>query len=117
MNAKRWGCFTLVTECLSANAWRKIIMDKQDIIRMAKEAGATPLAPGFLERFFHMAQAAAVEQERKEFAVHAIDIARKVIEEEREACAKECEHTAVRMGSEWMAHHCAAAIRARGETK
>lgn len=34
---------------------------------------------------------------------------------EREACAQECEHTAVRMGSEWMAHHCAAAIRARGQ--
>lgn len=34
---------------------------------------------------------------------------------EREACAKECEHTAVRMGSEWMAHHCAEAIRARGQ--
>jgi len=33
---------------------------------------------------------------------------------EREACAKECEHTAMRMGSEWMAQHCAAAIRARG---
>ena len=33
---------------------------------------------------------------------------------EREARAKECEHTAVRMGSEWMAHHCAA-IRARGQ--
>jgi hypothetical protein len=28
MNAKRWGCFTLVTECLNANAWRKIIMNK-----------------------------------------------------------------------------------------
>jgi len=36
--------------------------------------------------------------------------------DEREACAKECEHTAVRMGSEWMAHHCAAAIRARGQS-
>ena len=36
------------------------------------------------------------------------------VEEECEACAKECEHTAVRMGSEWIAHHCAAAIRARG---
>lgn len=33
---------------------------------------------------------------------------------EREACAKECEHTALRMGSEWMAQHCAEAIRARG---
>jgi hypothetical protein len=35
---------------------------------------------------------------------------------EREACAKECEHTSLRMGSEWMAAHCAAAIRARGNT-
>ncbi len=43
------------------------------------------------------------------------EYARKAVAEEREACAKECEHTAVRMGSEWMAHHCAAAIRARGE--
>jgi ribosomal protein L12E/L44/L45/RPP1/RPP2 len=37
-------------------------------------------------------------------------------EAEREACAKECEHTSLRMGSEWMAAHCAAAIRARGNT-
>ena len=37
------------------------------------------------------------------------------VEIEREACAKECEQTAVRMGSEWMAHHCANAIRARGQ--
>ena len=36
--------------------------------------------------------------------------------DEREECAKECEHTALRMGSEWMAQHCAAAIRARGTT-
>ena len=36
------------------------------------------------------------------------------IQYEREACAKECEHTALRMGSEWMAQHCANAIRARG---
>lgn len=34
---------------------------------------------------------------------------------EREACAKECEHTALRMGSEWMANHCAASIRARSD--
>ena len=37
------------------------------------------------------------------------------IAKEREACAKECEHTALRMGSEWMAQHCANAIRQRGE--
>jgi hypothetical protein len=45
-------------------------------------------------------------------ATEAIDVAIKL---EREACAKECEHTALRMGSEWMAAHCAEAIRARGE--
>ncbi len=38
------------------------------------------------------------------------------IQHEREACAKECEHTALRMGSEWMAQHCAEAIRARSKT-
>ena len=41
--------------------------------------------------------------------------AKLVAEKEREACAKECEHTALRMGSEWMAQHCAEAIRARGQ--
>jgi hypothetical protein len=41
--------------------------------------------------------------------------AKMVAEAEREACAKECEHTALRMGSEWMAQHCAEAIRARGD--
>jgi hypothetical protein len=41
--------------------------------------------------------------------------AKLVAAKEREACAKECEHTALRMGSEWMAAHCAEAIRARGE--
>jgi hypothetical protein len=103
-------------------------IDRESVIRMARQAGASldKHNGGFIDqsvllRFAALVAsrvaAAAVEQERKEFAVHAIDIARKAIEEEREACAKECEHTAVRMGSEWMAHHCAAAIRARGETK
>jgi hypothetical protein len=48
----------------------------------------------------------------KQAAIEAIELAIKL---EREACAKECEHTALRMGSEWMAQHCAEAIRARGE--
>ena len=43
------------------------------------------------------------------------DFAKLVAAKEREACAKECEHTALRMGSEWMAQHCAEAIRARGQ--
>ena len=74
-------------------------MTREDIIRMAREANIkqaieTPhlLMVHELERFAALVAAA-----------------------EREACAKECEHTAVRMGSEWMAHHCAAAIRARSK--
>jgi hypothetical protein len=55
----------------------------------------------------------------KEIAEVNIDIveafAKLVAAKEREACAKECEHTALRMGSEWMAQHCAEAIRARGQ--
>jgi hypothetical protein len=127
-------------------------MNKQDILRMAKEAGATPYTNRHypdrpthtftveqLERFFHMAQAAAVEQERKEFAVHAIDIARKAIEErdkfwqnhmepqieievkeaileERESCAKVCENLVLAHPgrADMTADQCAAAIRARG---
>lgn len=42
------------------------------------------------------------------------EFAKLVASKEREACAKECEHTALRMGSEWIAQHCAEAIRARG---
>jgi len=45
-----------------------------------------------------------------------VQFANLVAAHEREECAKECEHTALRMGSEWMAHHCAQAIRARGTT-
>jgi len=44
-----------------------------------------------------------------------LGFAEDVAAKEREACAKECEHTALRMGSEWMAQHCSEAIRARGE--
>lgn len=73
-------------------------MNREEIIRMARESGI-PVAivagnpsAAQIERFAQLVSAA-----------------------EREACAKECEHTAVRMGSEWMAHHCAEAIRARGE--
>jgi hypothetical protein len=117
-------------------------MDKQDIIRMAREAGMEQdgenfFSPGHeeidvhitdLERFFHMAQAAAVEQERKEFAVHAIDIARKAIEEEREAIAAMFDepmrlvpfvqnHQGGCMICGFTPSQAAKAIRARGETK
>ena len=46
---------------------------------------------------------------------HLEAFAKLVAQHERDECAKECEHTALRMGSEWMAQHCAQAIRARGQ--
>jgi hypothetical protein len=97
-------------------------MNKQDIIRMAREAGGLPdpmVFIGAYERFAALVasrvSAAAVEQERKEFAVHAIDIARKAIEEEREACARVCEAYTENSDSDHESHGyaCAAAIRER----
>jgi hypothetical protein len=96
-------------------------MNKQDILRMAREASASgdseELTGDAIERFFHMAQAAAVEQERKEFAVHAIDIARKAIEEEREACAKLCDDLDDDVPDGLAGWQYGEAIRARGEMK
>jgi hypothetical protein len=83
---------------------------------------------------------AAVEQERKEFAVHAIDIARKAIEErdkfwqnhmepqieievneaileEREACAKLCDDLDDDVPDGLAGWQYGEAIRARGEMK
>jgi hypothetical protein len=98
-------------------------MDKQDIIRMSREAReqvAKELPPNtfdldlFHERFAALVAsrvaAAAVEQERKEFAVHAIDIARKAIEEERDAIIDLVATYGGPVDLE-------AAIRARGEMK
>jgi hypothetical protein len=71
-------------------------MTQDEIIEMATQVGMYGLVEGGLIEEF------------KAFA-------KLVADKEREACAKECEHTALRMGSEWMAQHCAEAIRARGE--
>lgn len=89
----------------------------EDIIRMAREAGFTD---GELAWHDHMlecfaALVAAAERNRTWTQEHWTEYERSIAAAEREACAKECEHTALRMGSEWMAHHCAAAIRARGQ--
>jgi hypothetical protein len=116
-------------------------IDRESVIRMARQAGASldKHNGGFIDqsvllRFAALVAsrvaAAAVEQERKEFAVHAIDTARKAIEEEREACAKvadelekqRCEawHQVLTKGGEIPSatlSACAAAIRARGEMK
>ena len=75
-------------------------MTQDDVIRLARKAGIAQHGLGWT----------CWEGQLEAFA-------KLVAAHEQEACAKECEHTALRMGSEWMAaaHHCAAAIRARGE--
>jgi hypothetical protein len=117
-------------------------MNKQDLIVLARQAGASldKHNGGFIDqsvllRFAALVSAAAVEQERKEFAVHAIAIARKAIEErdkfwqghmepqieievnkaileEREACAQLVEAYIV----PGMAREMARIIRNRGNT-
>ena len=62
-------------------------MTKDDIIRMAKEADLWMTSDeriAAVERFAELVAA----HEREEFAIHAVDIARRAIAEEREACAK-----------------------------
>lgn len=59
----------------------------------------------------------AVEAEREQFAKHAVDIARRAISEEREACAKVCYELPWKdMGHIPSNLAFAAAIRARGNT-
>ena len=101
-------------------------MSREDIIRMAREAGFEELFKDShdwvcfteeIERFAALVAAAAIEQERKEFAVHAVDIARKAVKEENEACAKVCEKLGMATNGMYERNHeCAAAIRARGQS-
>jgi len=88
-------------------------MKQDEIIELARQAG---LAIGVALD----GSKSVGKHEHKSFAVGRLPLedfvafAKLVAAKEREACAKECEHTALRMGSEWMAQHCAEAIRARG---
>jgi hypothetical protein len=86
----------------------------RDTIDMAREADCHRDECGFAECDINTIKAfeALVRADERDRAMRE----NAYVQAEREACAKECEHTAVRMGSEWMAHHCAAAIRARGNT-
>lgn len=90
-------------------------MNKDDIIRMAREAGddwdnTLPEDKAFLERFAALVAAA----EREKFKVHAAALVRDArhdaTEREREECAKVCDGWLHADGDQ-----CAAAIRARGE--
>ena len=103
-------------------------MTKDDIIRMAREAGfraghielynsdpvpfvapcsATDCLPE-LERF-----AALVAATERTACARHFDVAmRNAVTAEREACAKVCNEMS---GSDYLPHQCAAAIRARGD--
>ena len=89
-------------------------MNGQEIIEMARQFG---LSVGVALD----GSKSVGKHEDKSFAVGHLPLedfvafAKLIAAKEREACAKECEHTALRMGSEWMAQHCAEAIRARGQ--
>jgi ubiquinone biosynthesis protein UbiJ len=98
-------------------------MTPDDIIKMAKEAGAYapkyPIGPhdvqfsvASLEHFFRMAQEAEADRITNE-SKHIIKRAEaRGAAAEREACVALCERLANRMMS---AEECADAIRARGE--
>ena len=80
-------------------------IDRESVIRMAREAGWTigPATINGLERFAALVAAAAIKQERKEFAIHVVDIARRAVAEGREACAKVCDHAEKNWRKSW---HC-----------
>jgi len=86
---------------------------QMDILRVCKVAGHDGdfNVVGFYALCDRLKQLGA-EEEREEFAVHAVDIARRAVAEEREACAKLCEsHWQTEGAASW----CAEAIRARGK--
>ena len=117
-------------------------MDREEIISMALESGFQGMAVVMhaepLERFFALAFETGAAAERNKLAdwmmqygfatVHGstmeqlcdalgteiVDRIEMEVDAEREECAKVCEDAIDGMGSfKWMAHHCAATIRAR----
>jgi hypothetical protein len=108
---------------------------KQDIIENAEACGFTRTHTGEvqlwlcnkndLERLVKLVDDKATAREREAFAAHAVDIARRAVAQEREACAKVCEDISpktepveygdIRWGWKYKCPY-AAAIRARGES-
>lgn len=62
-------------------------------LTMARQFGITILndEADKLVALFRKAYSDGAAAEREEFAIHAVDIARRAIREEREACAKVCD--------------------------
>lgn len=86
-------------------------MTQDEVLKMARRAGY------FIYDLTETHKKKTVETDEADEWAQLERFAKLVAQHEREACAKECEHTALRMGSEWMAQHCAQAIRARSDNK
>ena len=97
-------------------------MNRNDIIRMAQEAGfggggfVMPTHAGHitheLERFAALVASAERESLRESFRVVTAAEASAAILHEREACAKVCDYL---WEDDYSAYACAEAIRARGD--
>jgi len=98
-------------------------MTKNDIIRMAREAGGADISSHgwtswvgtqsteFLERFAKLVASAARNLTFTQ--AHWTDYEESIVAAEREACAKVCEQLAMQQDRD-VRDECAAAIRARG---
>ena len=101
-------------------------MEREIIIRMAREAGGTDKTSlGVVQFFVHELErfaALVAAAEREAFAAQTVQLVRDAVAEakanEREACAKVCDERANLDGFEGSyADKCAAAIRARGKNE
>jgi hypothetical protein len=98
-------------------------MTRDDIIRMAREAGIGWLerAEGiteFLERFANLVAAAEREAFDAKYPIQLTHdqynvVINAALKDEREACAKVCEAEGERVDASWVS--CAFAIRKRGQ--
>lgn len=91
-------------------------MNREDIIRMAREAGFADGIAEFIglsafERF--AALVASAERNRTWTQDHWTEYERAIVAQEREACAKLCESEGIRIDASYLS--CAQAIRARGQ--
>jgi len=91
-------------------------MERDEIVKMAREAG-WPITDGpFMLRFAALIEAAATEKANERANASWASMCEKMVAAEREACARVCEsESEVYNNREDMeAKRCAAAIRARG---
>jgi len=94
-------------------------MTKEDVIRMAQEAGfvqmpETPYGGSKLETFANLV--ASAERNRTWTQDHWTEYEHAIVAKEREACAKVCDEYAQNSSNPMnFAENCAKSIRARGQ--